>query len=388
MAGDSLVLENVGPIKKAEVRFGDLTVLVGPQATDKSVFLEFLKLLLDSGPIFRSLKKYGLDWGKDRDEFLDLLLGEGMRGIWGKASRVAWQGRPIDFDDFVRPKKGKASERAFFIPAQRVLALSRDGWLRPFEDYRAGDPYVVRDFSEKLRALMDSGLGRGDAIFPQSGRLKSEIRDLLNKSVFSGFRLQVEKSGPQKRLVLHEEGQEPKLPFMVWSTGQREFVPLLLGLYWLMPPTRVSKRGSVEWVIVEEMEMGLHPKGVAAMLAVVLDLLSRGYRVCLSTHSPHVLDLVWALRVFRENCAEPESVIRLFGARQSQPMLRIGKTVLKKSAHVYYFDGKYGTTRDISKLDPGSDAPGEAGWGGLTEFSSHVADEVARVVAARGGDGL
>jgi hypothetical protein len=388
MAAESLVLENIGPIKKAEVSFGDLTVLVGPQATGKSVFLEFLKLLLDSGPIFRSLRKYGLDWNKDRDEFLDLYLGEGMRGIWGKGSRVRWQGRLIDFDEFVRPRKGKAMERAFFIPAQRVLALSRDGWLRPFEDYRAGDPYVVRDFSEKLRALMVSGLGRGDAIFPQSGRLKSEIRDLLDKSVFSGFRLQVEKSGPQKRLVLREEGRNSKLPFMVWSAGQREFVPLLLGLYWLMPTTRVARRGSVEWVIVEEMELGLHPKGTAAMLAVVLELLFRGYRVCLSTHSPHVLDLVWALRVFRENRARPKSVIKLFGAQPSQSMLHIGKKTLKKSAYVYYFDRESGATRDISKLDPGSDAPGEAGWGGLTEFSSHVADEVASVVAARGGNGL
>jgi hypothetical protein len=69
-------------------------------------------------------------------------------------------------------------------------------------------------------------------------------------------------------------------------------------------------------------------------------------------------------------------------------MLHIGKKTLKKSAYVYYFDRESGATRDISKLDPGSDAPGEAGWGGLTEFSSHVADEVASVVAARGGNGL
>ena len=28
-----ITLSNVGPIKEADVRFGDLTVLVGPQAT-------------------------------------------------------------------------------------------------------------------------------------------------------------------------------------------------------------------------------------------------------------------------------------------------------------------------------------------------------------------
>jgi len=371
------------------VRFGDLTVLVGPQATGKSVFLEFLKLLLDSGPVFRSLKKYGLDWGKKPDEFLDLYLGEDMRYIWrDKHSRIRWRGKQVDLGDFVRPKRGAQDEKAFFIPAQRVLALSRDGWLRPFGDYRAGDPYVVRDFSEKLRALMESGLGRGDAIFPQVGRLKFEIRELLDESVFSGFRLQVARQGPQKHLVLSEKGQEAKLPFMVWSAGQREFVPLLLGIYWLMPPTKVSKRGSIEWVIIEELEMGLHPRAIVTMLAIVLDLLWRGYRVCLSTHSPQVLDLVWALRVFREHKAEPKSVLKLLGARQSQSMLQVGEAALRKSARVYYFDRTTRTARDISNLDPGSTEAGEAGWGGLTEFSSQVAEEVASVVAERSGDGL
>jgi len=77
---------------------------------------------------------------------------------------------------------------------------------------------------------------------------------------------------------------------MVWSAGQREFVPLLLGLYWFASPTKVKRRGGIRWVMIEEMEMGLHPKGIEVMLFIILDLLWRGYRVCLSTHSPHVLD--------------------------------------------------------------------------------------------------
>jgi predicted ATPase len=40
---------NFGPIKSADVEFGDLTVLVGPQATGKSIFLQLLKLLVDAG---------------------------------------------------------------------------------------------------------------------------------------------------------------------------------------------------------------------------------------------------------------------------------------------------------------------------------------------------
>jgi predicted ATP-dependent endonuclease of OLD family len=47
----TLRVSNLGPIKDASLEFGDLTVLVGPQATGKSLFLQLLKLLFDVGPI-------------------------------------------------------------------------------------------------------------------------------------------------------------------------------------------------------------------------------------------------------------------------------------------------------------------------------------------------
>jgi hypothetical protein len=110
----------------------------------------------------------------------ELYFGEGMSGIWNQQSHVHWQGRDIDIKAFVRRRGGRASftlvtkidpnaETCFFIPAQRVLALTRDGWLRAFSDYKPGDPYVIRDFSERLRLLMESGLGNGPSLFPESG---------------------------------------------------------------------------------------------------------------------------------------------------------------------------------------------------------------------------
>ena len=382
MRTDSLVLRNVGPIREADIQFGDLTVLVGPQATGKSIFLQFLKLMVDRGPVFRTLKRYGLDWDRNWQDFFQLYFGEGMNGIWNlRKSSLIWQGDPIDVRKLVLPHRGRSGEKCFYMPAQRVLALDRYGWMRPFPDYRAGDPYMIRDFSEKLRFLIEVGLGRGGAIFPQTGRLKAEIRKQLDRAIFSNFSLNVEKQGPQRRLVLSAGRNEPSLPFMVWSAGQREFMPLLLGLYWVMPSTKARTRGSVKWVVIEELEMGLHPRAISVMLLVVLDLLWRGYRVCLSTHSPHILDLVWALRVFRECSADPVRVLDLFGAAHTPGMVEVARDALRKRTAVYYFDPETRTARDISGLDPGSELAAEAGWGGLTEFSGKVADEVAEVVA-------
>jgi hypothetical protein len=385
MANETLQLKHIGPIQEADVQFGDLTVLVGPQATGKSIFLQFLKLLLDTGPIFRTLRKYGLDWDRRVDRFLELYLGEGTKEIWQSgSSEIWWNGKFYRLDSLARSKRRAVEEKSFFIPAQRVLTLSRDGWLRPFTDYKPGDPFCVRDFSEKLRELMEVGWGRGESIYPQPKRLKSEIRKLLSGSIFSGFNLELERTGPQKRLVLSDAQHRMNLPFMVWSAGQREFVPLLLGLYWLLPPTKVKRRGSIQWVMIEELEMGLHPKAIETMLVMVLDLLWRGYRVCLSTHSPHVLDLVWALRNLRQNDAAPQSVLKIFGIKASPTTIELGQTALEKEAKVYYFDGVSGKTRDISNLDPSSEEQAEAGWGGLTEWSGRIADIVADAAARNG----
>jgi hypothetical protein len=377
----TLKIKNLGQIKQADLSFGDLTVLVGPQATGKSIALQLLKLILDAGKVQDVMGNYGLDWGHALPEFLDVYFGEGMRSIWrdGKSS-IKWNGKPVDLRQIAKRKRmAREDETLFFIPAQRVLAL-RDGWPRPFTDYAPGDPFAVREFSEKLRVLVEQEFGGGD-LFPQERRLKREFRDLLQLHVFSKYHLKVDKVRSQKRLVLGPAGKADPLPYMVWSAGQREFVPLLLGFYWLMPSTQMSTRKNIKWVVLEELEMGLHPRAIGVVLLLVLELLERGYRVCLSTHSPQILDAVWALKHLKANHAEARDVLGVFEAENTQSMRNLAKTVMEKSLKVFYFDRETGKTRDISELDPSAEEDGESGWGGLSEFSARANRAVARSVA-------
>lgn len=376
----TLEIANLGQITKASLTFGDLTVLVGPQATGKSIALQLLKLVVDAGQVQEEMGRYGLDWSGRLPDLLDAYFGEGMHAIWKDGtSKVRWQGSEIDLQQIAKRKRRPKEESLFFIPAQRVLAL-RDGWPRPFTDYAPGDPFAVREFSEKLRVLVEKEFG-GDSLFPQTRRLKKEFRDLLERDVFSKFALKVDKIRSQKRLVLGtgEEGQN--LPYMVWSAGQREFVPLLLGFYWLLPPTKVSRRGRIEWVVLEELEMGLHPRAISVVLLLVFELVARGYRVCLSTHSSQVLDAMWALKRLRENGAKPEVLLKVFAAPRTAPMLKLATDVMSRTHKVYYFDKEHGITHDISSLDPSAEENGGAGWGGLSEFSGRASEAVARAVA-------
>ena len=65
-----LTVTKVGPIDAADVEFGDLTVIVGPQATGKSIFLQTLKLLLDRDHIHDAFTRHSVVFGGEAGAFL------------------------------------------------------------------------------------------------------------------------------------------------------------------------------------------------------------------------------------------------------------------------------------------------------------------------------
>src|ERR1700704_6663024 len=119
----TLSIEHLGQIREANLEFGDLTVLVGPQATGKSIALQLLKLMIDTGQVQEKMQRHGLDWSHKLPEFLDAFLGEGMHSIWnGGQTQIRWNGKPINLEQIARHKRKESEEKLFFIPAQRVLA--------------------------------------------------------------------------------------------------------------------------------------------------------------------------------------------------------------------------------------------------------------------------
>ena len=179
----------------------------------------------------------------------------------------------------------------------------------------------------------------------------------------------------RKTLTLVTATGEP-LPIPTWSTGQREFIPLLLGLYQALPPQQKSKHETIETIIIEEPEMGLHPPAVAAVISLFLELLHRGYQVVLSTHSPVVLDAIWALTRIQAH-SEAQPILDLFDLGPS--MKKVALSCLSKKIRVYSFSSSATEVRDISRLDPFSLDPDEETWGGVAGFSQRANEIVAKV---------
>lgn len=377
---NKLQVTNFGQIQDATIRFGDLTVLVGPQGTGKSLLLQWLKMALDASEVVTALREGGYDVD-DAESLLDLVFGEGMSSAWRPGeTRVVLDRREIRPEAWTKVQRQAAPARVFFIPAHRALLLS-EGWPSPFLRLNADTPVVARLFSQNLYHRF-SARGAED-LFPVDRLLKKEYRDLIDAAVFHGGRVELRKEGLRRRLGL-SYGSSVALPFMTWTAGQREFTPLLLGLYHVMPPRKIARVADVEVVVVEEPEMGLHPQAITTFMVLVLDLLWRGYKVVLSTHSPLVLDAVWALRIFSRTEAPMPLVCEAFGLQPSAAIREVMRHALRASYTVHHLgfssDSKRVVSTDISELDPLSDNTIQAGWGGLTSFSSQLGAAVSTAV--------
>lgn len=372
----TLTIRNFAQIHDVRISLGDLTVLVGAQGTGKSLALQWLKVAFDGKQIVNALRDAGHE-SADARILVDLVFGVGMGSAWRDESEIRFDDKKIEPKNIAR--RGTGTENAFFIPAHRSMLIS-DGWAAPFQKLSPDTPVVARIFSQNLFDRF-SEKGAGD-LFPLHRTLKREYREQIDAAVFHGGRVGIERDRQHARRLKLSHG-DAQLPFMTWTAGQREFTPMLLGLYHLLPPRKLGKREDIDWVIVEEPEMGLHPRAITVFLLLVLDLLWRGYRVVVSTHSPHVLTAVWMLQRLKEHGARPGLLCDAFDVEASSAMSKVAAAALTKTYRVYCLEfGREGTvtSSDISTLDPESNSSVESGWGGLTAFSSKFGDAVRQAV--------
>lgn len=385
-----LEVRRFAQLERVDVEFGDLTVLVGPQASGKSLVLQLFKLALDGRAVVHTLRNYGLPFNGP-EELLERYFGEGMRGSWTEDTMVQWCGHTVSPAAIAKTRQTKPIplHAVYFIPAHRTLVLA-GGYPLAFQQLTNETPFVVRQFSEAVRQVLIQG-GISETLFPPSHRLKQHVRSKIDEAIFHGAKL-VRSVGDTPRRLQLEVGAGVGLPYMTWTAGQREVIPLLLGAYYLLPKGK-AKQTETEWVVIEEPEMGLHPRGISAIMLLVLDLLSRGYKVVLSTHAPLVLDVVWALGKLQRFSAPWQSVLRLFGIEgvnkaDSKGEAFMANAALEKDCRTYLLDfdeEQRVTSHDITSLDPASPDAAVAGWGDLTGLGGRMADVVAEFVAAARG---
>ena len=376
----NLKVESFGPIEKADVNFGDLTLLIGPQASGKSIFLQLLKLILDKDYIVSTLQQYNYIVSKSPKNILEIYFGEGMSNVWKNDSIVKLDGKSYTRGFLVGGSKS-TTEKLFYIPAQRILSIS-DGRPKNFMEFDLTTPYVLRQFSELLRLYMQNGMGKNTAIFPLDHMLKSPQRKSFDKSIFHGGKIIMDEQNGQKKLRMEIAGMS--IPFMTWSAGQKEFMPFLLSIYCLIgPPTIVVKKETYKYVVIEEPEMGLHPQAIISVIVQILELLTRGYKVIISTHSPVFLEFAWAFNLLKQS-GHKNTLHQLFDLNIDNKTKKIYEDILgNKTINTYYFsrNNKGVEVKNISSLDANSSDEDISEWGGISAFASKTGDIVSKYIA-------
>lgn len=384
---DRISVKNFGPIREVDIELGDLTVLIGAQASGKSLFLQMFKLIKDRTAILKSLENYGFVVNNKLENLLNRYLGEGLSSMWAEGSEFILNGKTYTRKCFESVPKGNPADKVFYIPAQRILSIA-DGRPKYFMEFSENDPFVLRKFSDTLRLFIQNGLGNGGVLYPIPNRLKSTIKRMYDKAIFHGAKVVLDEKGGQRKIAMNVENMH--LPLMTWSAGQKEFMPLLMAFYCLSgPPQNVVNRKEYEYIILEEPEMGLHPLAIQTIILQMIEFIHSGYKVIVSTHSPVLLEFVWAYN-YLKNVPEDKRVgalCEVFGINSGESTPDFLSDVYEKDIKTYHFSrdvsGKV-KAKDISSLDVFSDDVAVNEWGGLTQFSSKANEVVSKYMAQYG----
>lgn len=376
---ESLEVNNFGPIEKAKVNFGDLTFVVGPQASGKSLFLELLKYLLDKDFVLSDLKRYNyVVENNNPKKILDLFFGEGMNEVFRENTEIFLNGEKQAINSLLTfNKENQKTEQLFYIPAQRILSIS-DGRPKNFMEFDVATPYVLRSFSETLRLYLQGGIGNA-VIFPAGKRLKEALLTSFDENIFHGGKIVMEEIAGLRKLKMRIDSAS--IPFMTWSAGQKEFMPLLLAFYYLSSGDgQLMKRNEHKYVVIEEPEMGLHPQAIKSVILEILDLIHNGMKVIVSTHSTTLLDFAWAFNIIKKSSRDNkvDAFYEMFNIAKDASNEHLFDSLLEKKISTVYFSraGKYVTSTDISSLDAGNDNLDVSEWGGLSRFASKAAEIV------------
>jgi len=378
---NNLRIENFGPIGSVDVTFGNLTFFVGPQASGKSMTLEALKLVEDRDSIIETLDRYNYILGHNAKKILNMYFGEGMENIWKSNTKIQLDDRSLSLQQLSKNSSGKETS-VFYVPAQRIVCMG-DGFPKFFSDFSFTTPYVLREFTETLRTFVQFGLGAKTKIFPIKERLKNIQKRSFDATIFHSGEVVMSEVAGQKKMQLAIDGMN--IPFMAWSAGQKEFMPLLLAFYCLSgPPSKIVKRDRYTTVIIEEPEMGLHPKAILSVLLQICELMQSGYRVVVSTHSSLMLEFAWAFNTLRESPDFHKAICAMFEVSPESSVGRMLSGIVDKTVKTFYFsrqgEDRKVVSRDISTLDVSSWDTDLAEWGGLSEFAGRVNNIVSEYI--------
>jgi energy-coupling factor transporter ATP-binding protein EcfA2 len=339
----TLTVSDFSCIQKARLEIEQLTIIIGPQASGKSVLCKLAYFLIDCAQLQHTsisrkenferfiddLKLRFLEWfpiaawgnkrfkiqfeagdycvelarktygGKVSDDFrvkfstgfkerYELLLSD-VQKVSQKVGVSAMR-RTIEFDWELRETVAKSLKTLMgkdcvsnqaFVPAGRSFFTSIGKAIAAFEQGRVLDPLILR-FGHLYTAYKE----HRQYFFGEEKSSEIAKRKAIEQAFGELLGGRVERDG-EKEFVHTDDGR--KVPFSALSSGQQELLPLVAFLPWLYGG------GADRLCYIEEPEAHLFP---SAQSKLIESLVSAGNSsniaasLVLTTHSPYVLTKV------------------------------------------------------------------------------------------------
>ena len=408
----TLTVKNFSVIKEATLKFGKITVLIGPQSSGKSLLCklayffsqylpEFANNVARHHPPFidisRGIEERFADWfpGKalNGDRF-EITYSFGQYSISASVEppdKAPWLRFSQNFvDDY---EKWKASDQSvdearriiemlagpfrpcgsIYIPSGRSFFSTPNKGFVSVSDKNLD--WITRRFSTEMdfeyRSLIESSSGSSETL-PQFLDMAGHI---LGGKVFSDG----------GTLFFHSNNDGRELPFQLLSSGTLELLPLLNPLAGLVSaistnPTQAWSKSSLTpgIIYVEEPELSVFPKtqyDLTRLFAYLSSEPSLSFRFAVTTHSPYILtafnDLIKAGLIAEE---QPDK------ASEVEKVIPRQYWIKPSDFAAYAFDCKDGILRSImdqeSKLINGDI---------LDDISSDIADQFGQLLEIQYG---
>jgi predicted ATPase len=337
----TLKIKDFSAISEATISLGRFTVIIGPQASGKSVICKlnyfFYELLEDQNRYIAEGRSF--DYFKDgiKEKFAQWF----PISAWGK-KRFTISFEAGDYSiRLVRTESKKvlsSNFRLFISDAfinlytdalQKFQARKKGSDLNEYEfefEYQVhryltsllpkllGKEYISNQVFIPAGRSFFTNIGKAVAAFEQGnvldpltvkfGRLytsykqnqrfflrtKSDSATKLNESLASILGGKHVDDGNNKEYVLLSDGR--KIPLSALSSGQQELLPLLAILPYLMEKDTSPNRKVKNLVYIEEPEAHLFPMAQSALieiLAKIVKLSGNTIDMIVTTHSPYVL---------------------------------------------------------------------------------------------------
>lgn len=277
----TLTIKNFGPINDLTIELKKLTILIGPQASGKSVIAKLISMFSDPEVYFYKeflpfLKSYNIDYPLRKDSLFEYQSGKHTASVKGEKLTHNYPVKDSDGKEYSVQNK-----RLFEVLNEKGIKIN---WNEPECVYIPAERNFFILLSEKIFSLSNLQ----NTLFMPRDLIKFGFHYEMARDKFSAgkeaiipFIKDLNYSRESNRDFVNYKGVTT--PLSQGSSGFKSAIPLALVCL------NSSKEGNSQFII-EEPEQNLYPDTQHELIKFLTEnCLSKDNRLLVTTHSPYIL---------------------------------------------------------------------------------------------------